>query len=109
LTEKIPLGWFDVVHNLRLAILREYPTAIVRSMSYDRGWLSIEVDDSDLDVTEQAALGRLVQGFVTQSLSTCMCCGSGYGRDRGARNVVTCDSCETTDSMLPSEPPERFR
>lgn len=90
----LPMGWFDIVHDLRLAIKREYPNVIVRSMSYDRGWLSVEVDDSDLDPAEQAALGRLVQGFVTQSLSTCMCCGCGHGKDRGEQRVVTCDACE---------------
>lgn len=90
----IPIGWFDIATDLRLAIKRHYPTVIVCSMSWDHGWLSVEMDDSDLDPREQAALGRLVQGFVTQSLSTCMCCGSGHGRDRGNRNVVTCDSCD---------------
>jgi hypothetical protein len=93
--ERLPLGWFDIAHDLRLAIKRQHPTAIVRSMSYDRGWLSVEVDDSELGPQEQAALGRLVQGYVTQSLSTCMSCGSAYGRDRGDRRVVTCDDCET--------------
>lgn len=98
--ERLPIGWITLVHDLRLAILRCYPTVIVRSMSYDRGWLSVEVDDSDLGPAEQAALGRLVQGFVTQSLSTCAGCGSGHGRDRGNGCVVTCDSCneETRDA-----------
>lgn len=90
----LPIGWITLVHDLRLAIKRAYPTAIVRSMSWDRGWLSVEMDDSDLGPAEQAALGRLVQGFVTQSLSTCMSCGSAHGRDQGERRLVTCDECE---------------
>lgn len=94
MSERPPIGWIDIATDLRLAIKRQYPTAIVRSMSYDRGWLSVEVDDSQLGHRERYALGRLIQGFVTQSLSTCMCCGSGHGRDRGDRRVVTCDSCD---------------
>lgn len=90
----MPFGWFDLVHDLRLAILRAYPTVIVRSMSWQRGWLSVEIDDSDLSPAAQAALGRLVQGFVTQSLSTCAGCGSGHGKDRGNGQLVTCDECE---------------
>lgn len=98
--DRIPLGWFDLVTDLRLALHREYPTVTVTSMTADRGWLNVEVDDSQLGPAQRYQLGRLVQGFVTQSLSTCMCCGSGYGRDRGNGCVVTCDECneETCDA-----------
>lgn len=95
MSDRPPIGWIKIATDLRLAIKRDYPTVIVRAMSWERGWLSVEMDDSDLDPVEQAALWRLAQGFVTQSLSTCMSCGSAYGRDRGERRVVTCDSCET--------------
>lgn len=94
MTDRLPIGWITLVHELRLAIKRAYPTVIVRSMSWDRGWLSVELDDSDLSPAAQAALGRLVQGYVTQSLSTCGCCGSGHGKDRGNGRIVTCDECE---------------
>lgn len=94
MSDRLPIGWFDIATDLRLAILRHHPTAIVRSMSYDRGWLSVEVDDSQLGPAERYALWRLIQGFVTQSLSTCAVCGSGYGRDGGNGRVATCDSCE---------------
>ena len=90
---RLPFGWFDIATDLRLAIVRAYPTVIVRSMSWQRGWLSVEMDDSDLSPAAQAALGRLVQGFVTQSLHTCAGCGSAHARDRGDGRVVTCDEC----------------
>ena len=89
-----PRGWIAIADALRRAIKREHPTAIVRSMSYDRGWLSVELDDSALGPAERYALGRLIQGFVTQSLSTCGRCGSHHGRDRGERRMVTCDECD---------------
>lgn len=92
--DRLPIGWFSLVHDLRFALMRQYPTAAVRSMSADRGWLTVDVDDSQLGPADRYALGRLVQGFVTQSLHTCACCGSGHARDRGDGRVVTCDECE---------------
>jgi hypothetical protein len=94
MTDRIPMGWFDLVHDLRMDLHRAHPSAAVTAMTADRGWLHVAVDDSQLGPAEQAACGRLVQGYVTQSLSTCMACGSAYGRDRGERRVVTCDGCE---------------
>ena len=94
MTDRIPIGWLDLVHDLRHALARDYPTAAVTDMTADRGWLHVAVDDSMLGHAERLRLGRLVQGFVTQSLSTCMCCGSGHGLDRGDRHVVTCDGCD---------------
>ncbi len=94
MNDRLPFGWFSLVHDLRFALMRHHPAAVVRSMSADRGWLTVDVDDSSLGPAEQAACGRLVQGYVTQSLSTCMACGSVHGRDRGERRVVTCDGCE---------------
>lgn len=94
MNEKLPLGWFDLVTDLRLALMRDYPTVPVAEMSADRGWLHVRVDDSSLDPTARLRLDRLVQGFVTQSLSVCMACGSFCGRDRGDRRVITCDECE---------------
>lgn len=91
---RLPLGWFDLVHDLHLALHRDHPSAAVTEMTADRGWLHVAVDDSALGPAEQAACGRLVQGFVTQSLSTCMSCGSVHGKDRGEKRVVTCDECE---------------
>ena len=94
MTDSFPIGWIDLVHDLRDALHREYPSVTVTGMTADRGWLNVDVDDSDLGPADRYALGRLVQGFVTQSLTTCMSCGSAHGRDRGERRVVTCDSCE---------------
>lgn len=91
---RIPMGWFGLVHDCRLALMRDHPAVRVTAMTADRGWLHVAVDDSQLGPAEQAACGRLVQGYVTQSLSTCMACGSGHGRDRGEKRVVTCDACE---------------
>lgn len=90
----MPIGWFDLVTDLRLALRREYPSVTVTAMTADRGWLHIDIDDTTLGPDARYKLGRLIQGFVTQSLTTCMCCGSAYGRDRGEKRIVTCDSCE---------------
>lgn len=94
MSDRLPIGWFSLVHDLRFALMRQYPTAAVRSMSADRGWLHVDVDASQLGPDARYQLGRLVQGYVTQSLHTCGCCGSGHARDRGDGRVVTCDSCE---------------
>ena len=90
----LPIGWLDLVHDLREALRREYPTVTVTTMTADRGWLHVDVDDSQLGPADRYALGRLVQGFVTQSLHTCGCCGSAHARDRGNGRIVTCDECE---------------
>ncbi|ASP98409.1 hypothetical protein GOC53_27960 [Sinorhizobium medicae] len=98
--DRLPGGWSDLVHDLRDALGREYPSVTVTAMTADRGWLHVDVDDSKLGPDARYQLGRRIQGFVTQSLSTCMCCGSNHGRDRGERRVVTCDECneETCDA-----------
>jgi len=93
-SDRFPLGWFDLVHDLRDALGRYHPTVTVTAMTADRGWLHVDVDDSTLGSAERVRLSRLVQGFVTQSLTTCMSCGSAHGRDRGEQRVVTCDECE---------------
>lgn len=90
----MPIGWFDLVHDVRLALQRDFPGLTVTEMSSDRGWLHVRCADRELDLDARVRLDRLVQRYVTQSLSTCMACGSGYGHDRGARNVVTCDECD---------------
>lgn len=94
MTDRLPLGWLDLVSDLRLALHREYPSVTVTAMTADRGWLHVDVDDSQLGPADRYALGRLVQGFVTQSLHTCGCCGSAHARDRGNGRIVTCDECE---------------
>ncbi|UFS81521.1 MULTISPECIES: hypothetical protein [Rhizobium] len=91
---KIPVGWLDLVTELRVMLELAYPTVTVSEMSADRGWLHVRVDDSALAPTGRQILDRRIQGYVTKSLSTCMCCGSGSGRDRADRRVVTCDECE---------------
>lgn len=90
----LPIGWLDLVTDLRLELMRDYPSAAVVEMTSDRGWLHVRLADGDLDPAERLRLDRLVQGFVTQSLTTCMCCGSHHGRDRGERKEITCDVCE---------------
>lgn len=100
MTDSFPIGWIDLVHDLRDALHREYPSVTVTGMTADRGWLNVDVDDSDLGPADRYALGRLVQGFVTRSLHTCGGCGSAHARDRGNGRVVTCDECnkETCDA-----------
>lgn len=97
--DRLPIGWIGFVHDLRFALMRHHPAAVVKSMSCDRGWLTVDIDDSQLGPAARYELGRLVQGFVTQSLSTCGCCGSGHGKNRGNGRIVTCDECnkETFD------------
>ncbi|MDR6663989.1 hypothetical protein [Rhizobium sp. 1399] len=94
MTDKLPIGWLDLVTELRMTLQMAYPNVAVTEMTADRGWLHVRVDDSSLTPTGRLILDRRIQGFVTKSLSTCMCCGSGSGRDRGDRRVVTCDACE---------------
>lgn len=96
MNEKLPIGWLDLVTDLRLALMKDYPGIAVTEMTADRGWLHVRVDDSDLDPGARYLLDRLVQGYVTQSLTTCMSCGSYHGRDRGERKEITCDECEET-------------
>lgn len=92
--DRFPIGWFDLVTDLRLDLMRDYPTVTVVEMTSDRGWLHVRVNDSGMDPAARLRLDRLIQGYVTSSLSTCMCCGSHHGRDRGARREITCDECE---------------
>lgn len=94
MTERMPTGWFDLVSDLRLALLKDYPDVTVTEMSAARGWLHVRVEDSGLDPLARYRLDRFLQGYVTQSLTTCMRCGSHHGRDRGERREITCDSCE---------------
>ena len=94
MTNRIPEGWFDLVSALRAALDRDFPGVSVAELSADRGWLHVRVDHGSLDPADQLCLNRRIQGFVTASLSTCMCCGSGSGRDRGDARRVTCDECE---------------
>jgi len=91
--EKLPVGWLDLVTDLRLALMNDYPGVTIMEMTADRGWLHVRCDNGGLDLDAQLRLDRMVQGFVTKSLNTCMCCGSGHGRDRSGRRVV-CDACE---------------
>lgn len=93
MSDRIPFGWFEVVHDLRHALSRDYPSVTVLAMTADRGWLHVVVDDSTLDPAQRYQLGRVVQGFVTQSLHTCGGCGSAHAQDRGDGRVVTCDEC----------------
>lgn len=90
----LPLGWLDLVTDLHVALQHEFPDVAVTEMSSNRGWLHVRCDDSGLDPANRLRLDRLVQGYVTQSLTTCMACGSAHGRDRGDRKEITCDNCE---------------
>nr|CAD6612675.1 hypothetical protein RKHAN_02509 [Rhizobium sp. Khangiran2] len=94
MSDAIPKGWHALVRDLTETVFRDYPGVTDMTMTADRGWLHVRYDESRLDPATRLRLGRMVQGFVTQSLSTCMCCGSGHGRDRADRRVVACDSCD---------------
>lgn len=94
MTDRLPIGWFDLVHDMRFALHREFPAVAVTEMTADRGWLHVRYSGGDLTADARVHVDRLVQRYVTQSLSTCMSCGSGYGRDRGERREITCDICE---------------
>ncbi|MBY5462102.1 hypothetical protein [Rhizobium leguminosarum] len=94
MTEKLPIGWLDLVTDLRFELMRDYPGVAVTEMTADRGWLHVRVDDGGLDPAARYRLDRMLQGYVTQSLTTCMCCGSHEGHDRGERREITCETCE---------------
>lgn len=91
---KIPRGWLVLVSALHSVVEKTFPGVSVTELSADRGWLHVRLDDGALDPAARLKLDRIVQGYVTSSLSTCMCCGSGSGRDRGDARRVTCDPCE---------------
>lgn len=93
MSKAFPHGWATLVRDLTTTALRDFDVEFLE-MHADRGWLHVDVDDRHLGHTERHRLDRVVQGYVTQSLTTCMCCGSFRGRDRGERRVVTCDACE---------------
>ncbi len=46
--QKFPIGWFDLVTDLRLTLMREFPGLSVLEMNGDRGWLHVRCDDRDL-------------------------------------------------------------
>lgn len=94
MSSPIPRGWHALVRDLTDTVLRDHPGVTDITITADRGWLHVRYDDRVLDPAARLRLGRVVQGYVTQSLSTCMCCGSGHGRDRADRRVVTCDECD---------------
>ncbi|WP_117191001.1 hypothetical protein [Rhizobium terrae] len=92
--DHIPSGWSALVADLRSTLRRDYPDVRVNALTADRGWLHVDVDQTSIDPGTAYQLGRRIQGFVTQSLSTCGCCGSAHARDRGNGRIVTCDECE---------------
>lgn len=98
MNNSMPIGWFSLEMDLRLAIMRDFSNVTVTEMTADRGWLRVRVDDSGLMPADRSRLHRLVQGYVTQSLTTCMIYGSFDGRDRGDRREITCDVCEEEET-----------
>lgn len=94
MTDPMPIGWLDLVTDLRLDLMRDFPGVVVTKMTSDRGWLHVRLADGDLDPDARLRLDRVVQIHVTRSLTTCMSCGSFDGRDRGERKEITCDECE---------------
>jgi hypothetical protein len=94
MNEKLPIGWFDLMTDLRLTLQRDCPDVAVTAITSDRGWLHVRYEGTTLDPAARYRLDRMLQGYVTQSLTTCMCCGSHPGRDRGERREITCDTCE---------------
>ncbi|MDH6232160.1 hypothetical protein M2281_002758 [Mesorhizobium soli] len=97
MTDRIPSGWLTLVSTLRTAVERDFPGVAVIELTGDRGWLHVRCDDDRLSPPQMQRLNRMLQGFITQSLSTCMSCGSHHGRERGGRRRVTCDGCENED------------
>jgi hypothetical protein len=98
ITDKIPKGWHRLVAALRTEVERDFPQVEVTELTADRGWLYVRCADIDLTPPQRLRLDRVVQGYVTRSLSTCMRCGSHNGRDRRDRRSVTCDDCEKCET-----------
>lgn len=93
MSDRIPIGWFDLVHDGHNVLRCDYTKGRLIAMTADRGWLHIDVDDSALGLFDRCALGRLLQGYVTLSLHVCGGSGSEHARDRGNGRVVPCDEC----------------
>lgn len=94
MTDKIPSGWQRLVADLRATVERDFPGVDVTELTADRGWLYVRCHDDRLSPQRRQRLNWLLQGFVTLSLSTCMCCGSHRGQERREHKKITCDECE---------------
>lgn len=93
MTKGFPCGWSSIARDLTTVVLRDFPVEFLE-MHAERGWLHVDYDDRGLTPAERYRLERVLQGYVTQSLTICMFCGSYHGRDRAERREVTCDECE---------------
>lgn len=93
-------GWVPLIDRLLTDLAREYPD--VRILGFVAAtWMKVDYalpSGGDHDWMRHINFDRWLQRYVTESLSTCECCGSGFGRER--RNLrIACDACaeETCD------------
>lgn len=91
----LPAGWVPLVDRLMTNIVREYPD--VRILGFVAAtWLQVDYalpSGGDHDWVRHLSFDKWLQSYVTESLSTCECCGSGFGRERASLHIV-CDECE---------------
>ncbi|WP_428427288.1 hypothetical protein [Pararhizobium sp.] len=96
-------GWYPLVEAMLNQVARDHPTVIFSRIQAGGGWLHVDIDNGSrpFDPIRDHRLSRLIQNFVTLSLSTCEECGSHHGRHVDATahgcgtsmNRTLCEEC----------------
>jgi len=88
-------GWVPLVDRMMTGLARDYPDVRILGI-VSATWLQVDYSlpsGGNHDWVRHLSFDKWLQGFVTESLSTCECCASGFGRERSNHRVV-CDECE---------------
>ncbi|KQQ72455.1 hypothetical protein ASF70_13085 [Rhizobium sp. Leaf321] len=96
-------GWYPLVEAMLDQVARDHPTVVFSRIQAGGGWLRVDVENQSrpFDPRDDLRLSNVIQGFVTQSLSTCEDCGSHHGRHVDATaygyetgmNRTLCEEC----------------
>lgn len=88
-------GWVPLIDRLMTDLAREYPDVRILGLVAG-GWLQVDFalpSGGNHDWVRHINFDKWLQRYITESLSTCECCGSGFGNMRGD-HLILCDSCE---------------
>ncbi|CUX03404.1 hypothetical protein [Agrobacterium genomosp. 2] len=92
-------GWVPLVDRFMTDLARDYPDVRILGI-VAATWLQVDYalpSGGDHDWMRHLGFDRWLQRYVTESLSTCECCGSGFGRERRSLRII-CDNCEEETS-----------